>query len=147
MISWIGRILPALEGHPSEGQLQAYADGELEPVSRREVYRHLTYCVRCQGKVDASRQVMGLIAAAEPDANLLSDTRERLFRKLQEQQTRPASARMRAEVQGLLGTAAAIHLALSSASIPASVEAQITAFLGARAAAQFRRRWMTASGT
>jgi anti-sigma factor RsiW len=147
MNAWIGRIWPALEGHPSESELQAYVDGELEPVSRREVYRHLAYCARCKEKVAASHRILNLIAAADLEEDVLSETRERLFRKLQEQQAGPASARMRAEVQGLLGTAAAVHLVLSSGRIPAPVEAQITAFLGTRAAMQFRRRWMAVSGT
>jgi hypothetical protein len=41
--------------------LNAYVDGELEPIKRRAISRHLDSCSECQSRVDALRRVGDLV--------------------------------------------------------------------------------------
>lgn len=50
--------------HPSEGSLQALADGELEPARAADIQRHLVECEDCTRRLDQLRELAGAVTEA-----------------------------------------------------------------------------------
>jgi len=52
--------------HPNDGQLQCYADGELDPDSRDRMRLHLQRCTACQGRLATWQQLSQAVQATRP---------------------------------------------------------------------------------
>ena len=62
-----------------ENDLKAYADGELPPLRRLAVRRHLTRCLLCRKEILAMTQVTEDLRASEPEDALPPDLREKIL--------------------------------------------------------------------
>jgi anti-sigma factor RsiW len=69
--------------HPTEQQLSAYHDGELSPIDRAEVARHLAWCEACILQLSQLKQMSGMLTAMSPDG-LSQIAWHRLHAKLDE---------------------------------------------------------------
>jgi len=61
-------------GDPWLSRLSEYLDGDMAPLARRELERHLAGCVECTSALDELRQVVacaqGVVLESEPDRDL-----------------------------------------------------------------------------
>ena len=62
-----------------QDDLKAYRDGELSPLRRALVRRHLTHCASCQEEMNFMTQVTEDLRAAEPEDTLSPALREKLL--------------------------------------------------------------------
>ncbi len=134
-----------LAGHPAETVLQAYANGELEGRARRHVFRHVSICPSCRDTVQTDRELLRFLTSVDPGSAALANTRQKLFERIQSESSGAVATRMRQEMAGLLGKAAADRLVGMPGSLPPAVETQLVALLGTRAATRFHERWAAAA--
>jgi hypothetical protein len=97
----------------TEGTLQAYVDGELEPAERDAMVGHLAACERCRGQAAVAAQrrdrVAGLIAALGPDGAADPEhAMSALARFHARVSARPARARLRGLAPRMWATAGAL---------------------------------------
>ncbi len=62
-----------------QDDLKAYGDGELSPLRRWAVRRHLTHCASCREEIEAMTQLTENLRATEPEDTLSPTLREKLL--------------------------------------------------------------------
>jgi predicted anti-sigma-YlaC factor YlaD len=110
-------------------RLDEYLDGELDPTSRAGVEAHLAACEPCRAELERSSRLDSLLrrvpGGAPPDA-------ERFLAEVRSRSRRPSPLRWAAAAAAALLLGA---VALYAASRPASIEADVEAYLRSPSAA------------
>ncbi len=64
-------------------ELSNYIDGDLDPVVKQELERHLEHCEDCTMIVDQTKKTIQVLCDSQP-VSLSTDVRSRLHRTLRE---------------------------------------------------------------
>ncbi len=91
--------------------LDAYADGELGPWQRRRVEAHLAGCAACRQRLEALRDVEGLLAAASPVPPVPAGLSARIMAEARQRQA-AAEARPRVSLASLRAVMAQLSMSM-----------------------------------
>jgi len=64
-------------------ELSNYIDGDLDPVVKQELERHLEHCEDCTMIVDQTKKTIEILCGSQP-VSLSTDVRSRLHAKLRD---------------------------------------------------------------
>ena len=65
------------------GELSNYIDGDLDPVVKQELERHLEHCEDCTMIVDQTKKTIEILCGSQP-VSLSTDVRSRLHAALRQ---------------------------------------------------------------